>query len=253
MGESQKEYKDLASIYDYLVATIDYDDWFKYIQKILNRINYTPNSVADLACGTGETTIPFAKQGISSYGIDISKKMLEVADIKAKNNDLDITYLEQDMKELDLPEVVDLIVSYHDGMNYILSISDLHQVFNRAYKNLVNDGYFIFDLNSVNRFQGVEDEEGITIIDEDKRFLAWQTDYDQLLDIWTIDLTGFIEVEEGLYRRFKESHREKYYSEGEVLSTLQKVGFKVEDYYEAFTWQKPGHNSSRIMYIAKKV
>jgi len=252
MGEAQKEYQELATIYDYLVAEIDYDDWFKYIQKILDKIDFQPNKVADLACGTGKTTIPFAKLGIKSYGVDISKDMLEIADEKVKAFDMDITFLKQDMKELSLPEEVDLVVCYHDGMNYILSLGELSKVFSSVYNNLADGGYFIFDLNSVNRFQEAEEEEGVTIIDEEERFLAWQTDYDPLTDIWTIDLTGFIKGEDGLYQRFKEVHKEKHYSEGDVLMALRKAGFKVVDYYEAFTWQKPSYNSSRIMYIVEK-
>lgn len=255
MKESQKEYKDLATIYDYLVAEIDYDEWFNYIMEILQKLNYHPDSVADLACGTGETTIPFAKRGIGSYGIDISEEMLEIAEEKRENTENiegKINFLQQDMKELNLPELVDLVVCYHDGMNYILSLPALRQVFERVYDNLVQGGYFIFDLNTVARFQIAEQEEGITIIDEEERFLAWQTDYDDAADIWRIDLTGFIEVEPGLYRRFQETHREKHYSEGEVIDALRKTGFDIHGYYENFTWQQPDHNSSRIVYVVQK-
>jgi ubiquinone/menaquinone biosynthesis C-methylase UbiE len=255
MEESQKEYRELASLYDYLVAEIDYEGWFDYMQEILNRLDYKPQSVADLACGTGETTIPFARQGLTTYGVDISKEMLEIAEKKLEkvgSDDLDIKYLEQDMKELDLPESVDLVVCYHDGMNYILSLTALHRVFSRVYENLNNGGYFIFDINTINRFREAAKEREITVIDEEEKFLAWKTDYEEKTDIWTIELTGFIKVKEDLYRRFEEVHREKDYSEGEVLATLRESGFKVSDYYEAFSWQKPDYNSSRIMYIAKK-
>lgn len=252
MKNIQKEYRELATIYDDLVAEIDYDGWFDYIMQILNKLDYQPKSVADLACGTGETTVPFANLGISSYGIDISKEMLKVAKKKTEESETNIKFLEQDMKKLDLPELVDLVVCYHDGMNYILSVTELRQVFAQVYENLVPGGYFIFDLNTVNRFQTANQEEDITVINEEERFLAWETDYDSATDIWTINLTGFIKVEDGLYHRFEETHREKHYSEGEVLTTLRKTGFKVDNYYEAFTWQRPSYDSARIFYIAKK-
>ncbi|MCK8823755.1 class I SAM-dependent DNA methyltransferase [Fuchsiella alkaliacetigena] len=248
----QQEYEGLASIYDYLVAEISYEDWFAYLQEILAKLDCTPSIVADLACGTGKTTIPFAELGISSYGIDISGEMLEIARQKVEDQDYDIKFLEQDMKKLDLPVQVELMVCYHDGLNYILSLTELYQVFKKVNENLLKGGYFIFDLNTVNRFAKADNEE-VTIIDEGEKFLVWKTDYDSSQEIWTIDLTGFVEVEAGLYQRFEEIHKEKHYSEGEVLTALRKTGFKVIDYYEAFTWQKPDYNSPRIFYIAQKV
>lgn len=61
------------------------------------------NSLLDLACGTGLVTIP-AKQVVKSgrvVGVDFSSGMLAVAQRKAKQDSLDITFYQHDISNLD--------------------------------------------------------------------------------------------------------------------------------------------------------
>ena len=59
-----------------------------------------PDLVCDLACGTGNITIPLAKRGYDMTGVDISEDMLNIA--REKADGLDILFLNQSMTDLDL-------------------------------------------------------------------------------------------------------------------------------------------------------
>lgn len=57
-----------------------------------------PDLVCDLACGTGNITIPLAKRGYDMTGVDISEDMLNIA--REKADGLDILFLHQSMTDL---------------------------------------------------------------------------------------------------------------------------------------------------------
>ena len=96
--------------------------------------------ILDLGCGYGENCIEFVKRGrIKVIGIDISKKMLEVA-IK-ENSHKNIIYKNIPMEELhELDNKFDIVISSL-AVHYV---EDFKELSNNIY-NLLNDGgVFIF-------------------------------------------------------------------------------------------------------------
>ena len=140
-------YDEFANIYDRL-QNIDYASFVDYYQKIFESFSLKPELVLDLACGTGNVTIPLAERGYDMIGVDMSGEMLNIAADKARAKNLDILFLNQDMTEFELYGTVDAIVCSLDGVNYLTEDWQLEQLF-ALVKNYLNpDGIFIFDINS---------------------------------------------------------------------------------------------------------
>ncbi len=244
-----EQYAKLADIYDCLMAGIDYEEWADYLEQLLERYSASADRIADLACGTGNTTLPLAARGYEVYGIDIAPAMLAKARQKAGEQGLAPVFLEQDMRGLELPVPMDLVTSYHDGLNYIISPDDLCLVFKKAYNSLRPGGLFIFDMNAVEKLSGAG---GVTTFaDDEDMSLIWETSYDREADIWEIRLTGFVK-QGGLYEKFVETHREKAYKSEEILSFLKEAGFIVRDVFHGFSFDLPRHDTRRIFYVAQK-
>ncbi|MBU7008147.1 class I SAM-dependent DNA methyltransferase [Phosphitispora fastidiosa] len=252
----QSQYVKLADIYDYLMAGIDYEEWADYLEQLLERYSVRADRIADLACGTGNTTLPLAARGYEVYGIDIAPAMLAKARQKAGEQGLAAVFLEQDMRDLELPVPMDLVTSYHDGLNYIISPDDLCLVFKKAYRSLRPGGLFIFDMNAVEKLSGAGGDT--TFADDEDMSLIWETSYDREADIWEIRLTGFVkqnglhEKQGGLYEKFVETHREKAYKSDQILGFLREAGFVVRDVFHGFSFDPPRHDSRRIFYAAQK-
>lgn len=243
------QYDKLADIYDYLVAGIDYDEWADYIEAILRKFNCSTTHIADLACGTGNTTLPLAARGYLVYGVDIAPAMLAKALKKAGEQGLHPYFLEQDMRELSLPEPMDMVTCYHDGLNYILASDDLRQVFHKVYESLRPDGLFVFDLNAVEKLSGAGGD--VTFLDDQDMSLIWETAYDREAEVWEIKLTGFIR-QENTYEKFVEVHKEKAHKNNDVLALLRDTGFAVLDVYHGFSFEPPQPTSRRLFYVAQK-
>ena len=104
-----ESYTDFAYIYDKLIDQ-DYEKWADYIEEIFKKHGVKPNLVLDLGCGTGSITNILAKRGYDMIGVDLSPDMLNVARDKAMEENLDVLYLCQDIREFELYGTVDAII-----------------------------------------------------------------------------------------------------------------------------------------------
>lgn len=243
-------YADLARIYDYLVAGVDFEAWIDYLEQILKRFNYRPATVADLACGTGNTLFPLARRGYQVTGIDISPQMVAVAGQKAREAGLAVTLLVQDMRAFRLDAPVELVTCFHDGLNYILEYAGLVQVFRSVSDNLTPGGMFVFDLNALTWLAAVSPETGEW--QEEKLGLAWKSRYDPDGPFREICLRGWFE-DEGGRRDFTEIHRERGYSPVEVECALTLAGLELLAAYDAFSFEPVHPGSRRHFYAARRV
>ena len=115
-----EQYKDFAFVYDELMNEVDYNGWVKYIEDIIKNENAQVQNILELACGTGNLTIPLTKKNYDIAGIDISEEMLSVAREKAEKEGVELVLLQQDIAELDfdVPNL-DCILCACDGFNYL--------------------------------------------------------------------------------------------------------------------------------------
>ena len=122
--------------YDRLMQGIDYEAWVDYIEEIVEHYQGQIGIVADLACGTGNSSFPWAARGYPTFGVDLSAEMLEIARSKAEARRLAITFLNQNICNLRLGLPVDLAVCFQDGFNYIVNTDELQQAFQAVHMNL---------------------------------------------------------------------------------------------------------------------
>ena len=201
-----------------------------------------------------------ADKGFDMIGLDASSEMLNQAIKKRDESKKDILYLLQDMTEFELYGTVSAIVSVCDSMNYITDPEDLTEVFRLCNNYLEAQGILIFDLNTVYKY---EKELGQNIFAENREDSAfiWENEYDPETRINEYDLTLFIrdaaeepdeDEEEGLFRRFMETHYQRAYSLEEIRSCLEEAGMEYITAYDAFTKEAPRPDSERIYVVARE-
>ncbi|MBQ7916190.1 MAG: class I SAM-dependent methyltransferase, partial [Firmicutes bacterium] len=125
-------YQQFAEVYDEFMQDVPYSQWADYIEALWRHHGLQPHLVLDLACGTGSLTVELAKRGYDMIGADQSEDMLYQAREKAEEEEQEILFLEQDMREFELYGTVDSIVCTCDSLNYLLEDEDVQQVFKLA-------------------------------------------------------------------------------------------------------------------------
>lgn len=102
-----------------------------------------PGEVLELACGTGLTTIPLSKSGITITGIDISSAMLEYARVKAQG--LPVTFSEGDARTFESEKRFSMIYLTGNAFQAFLSDEDQIALLRTVYKHLKPNGIFAFE------------------------------------------------------------------------------------------------------------
>lgn len=246
------QYSDFAFVYDELMSEVDYDGWVKYIEEIIKKENCKVKNILELACGTGNMTIPLTKRGYDIAGIDISDQMLSVAREKAEKQGVELVLLQQDIAELDF-EITDLdcVLCACDGFNYITYDDDLESVFSKTHELLKEDGIFIFDISSFYKLANIL---GNNMYGENREDIAymWQNYFDDEENLVEMELAFFIKDEDGKFERFEEIHQQRAYTEEEIIEMLEEVGFSSIKVFGDFTFERPTDETQRIFFVCRK-
>lgn len=242
-------YTGFAQVYDMFMDNIDYGQWSRYLIELLREYGVQDGIVLDMGCGTGNITQRLSSAGFDMIGIDNSQEMLNIA-MDKRGDDTSVLYLLQDMRELELYGTVAAAVCICDSMNYITEYEDLEEVFRLVNNYLDPGGVFIFDLNTVYKYEQIGDS---TIAEdrEDSSFI-WDNYYYADEKINEYQLSIFVKGEDGRYDKFSENHFQRAYTLDEVVEAVEQAGMEFVIAYDAFTHNPVREDSERIYLIAKE-
>ena len=245
-------YSSFAAVYDTFMDNIPYEEWAEYLISLLKEYEVKDGLVLDMGCGTGSMTELLAQVGYDMIGIDNAEEMLEIAMEKRAESGHDILYLLQDMREFELYGTVKAIVSICDSVNYITEEEDLEEVFRLVNNYLDPKGVFIFDFNTVYKYQEILGNQTIAEDREDCSFI-WDNYYYEDERINEYELSLFIrEGDSDLYRKYQETHYQKAYDLKTIQRLIEKSGLEYITAYDAFTKNAPTETSERIYVIARE-
>ena len=250
-------YAGFAQVYDLFMDNVPYDEWCAQVVQILREHGIPDGIVADLGCGTGTLTERLAAKGYDMIGIDSSGEMLEKAMEKqlAGGNEK-ILYLCQDMRSFELYGTCRAIVSRCDALNYILTKQDLVSVFRLVNNYLDPEGIFIFDCNTVHKYETVLSDNTIAETRDIGSFI-WENSYDPETRLNEFDLTLYIleegqedvPAEEQRFRRCTETHLQHAFTMKELKEAAREAGLLWLDCMDADTMVMPDDQTERLLVV----
>ena len=244
-------YEKFSYAYDRMMKNVNYPRWMQYIESIFEKYGSKPRKILDVACGTGTLTLLLASKGYEMAGIDRASGMLEIARHKAASQDLNITFHQGDMLNIELDSKFDAILCTYDSINYAGNEEELGNAFNSISSHLQPNGLFIFDVtterNIVEHFHNKTFSEN----HEDYSYI-WKNNYLHHSKMCRTFLTFFIK-EGDVFRRYEEIHNQRIYDVSTVHELLVTSGYKMLSAYDMYTFNRWTRNSDRINFTAQLV
>lgn len=268
MGDDS--YTGFAEVYDELMDNVPYEEWAAFLTSVLKEygvggqpvfsdsddrmknLAVEHNTVLDLGCGTGTLTELLACAGFDMIGLDNSGEMLEAAQRKKEKSGSSTLYLLQDMREFELYGTVGAVCSVCDSLNYLLEDRDMVKVFSLVNNYLYPGGIFVFDFNTVYKYESVIGDATIAENRDDCSFI-WENYYDAESRINEYDLTVFVREGDGdSFRKFTETHFQKGYTLAQMQDFLEAAGLAFIKALDADTHGEVRPESERIYVIARE-
>lgn len=242
------QYNDFAYIYDELMhSDVPYDKWCDYIENIFSSCGAEPDTICELACGTGSMTSRLEQRGYSLTGVDISQDMLDVAEGKVKAAPLICC----DMSRFIPTESYDAFLCMIDGINYVIEPYKLQKTFENVYNALNSGGVFIFDVSTEYKLRNILGNETYIHSDYDI-FYSWQNRFTERYNISDMLLNFFVREGEDTYRRFEERHLQRGWTRAQIKKLLSLAGFSDIKVYGELTFDAPQEDCERMVFVCCK-
>lgn len=243
---AETAYTALAKGYDALIYDVDYKAWADYLLELLEDASRPIKRVLETGCGTGNLTMELKKRGLDMLASDVSASMLDEAAAKARKRGLQVRWILQDMRNIQVPPV-DAVICALDGVNYIKQ-NQVASFFKSAYGVLKPGGILLFDISSAYKLRHVlgdkqffDDGEEVTCL--------WNN---QLKEDWVeMSLTLFY-LDGDVYRRKDEAQRQYIHQATDLKIALQEAGFVEVQAFGFGTKERPKPEEQRIQFLAKK-
>jgi len=219
------DYNNFAWIYNKHWGYFYSGNSFAILEKLM--LQYLPPNayILDLCCGTGKLAQKLTEQGYRVTGIDSSEEMIRFAKENAPNAE----FIVEDARNFRLPSVYNGVIAAYDSLNHIMNLEDLIGTFQNVYECLVEGGLFLFDLNMEDAYNTFWKGSRGTV-EDDYAYIA-RSSYDPDEKIGKLDFTIF-RLLEGKWERSDLTFLQKCYSEREIISALESVGFAEINVYD---------------------
>lgn len=246
-------YGNFALFYDRLTENISYREMAELYDKLIKRLGGKKGILLDLACGTGSLSEEMAKLGYDVIGTDASEDMLSAAMDKKMQSGLNIQYLCQDMRELDMFGTIDVTVCALDSLNHLASLEDIGRVFSKVFLFCEPEGLFIFDMNTPYKHRNILGNNTF-VYDLDDIYCVWQNSLDENSTDNRVDISLdiFARNGNGLYEKYSDELSEIAPEREEIEKAAKAAGFEILTVCDFDFCGSPLPDSEKLVYALKK-
>ena len=106
-------YNNFSYYYDLMMQDVCYDIFVDIVKENVS----LDKTILDCGCGTGNVSIPLAKDGYNITGIDLSSDMLTICKSKQEKENVNFPLYENNLEEEIGFELYDCCISFLDVIN----------------------------------------------------------------------------------------------------------------------------------------
>ncbi len=236
---SAKIYNKVADIYPYLMRTIRYDRWAKYLYEIVKTSVEKNDIILELGAGNGKLAGYFKEYYPNIIISDLSFNMLSQDRIS------DLYKICCDMTRTPFKSEFDLVYSAFDSVNYITSLKKLLSFFREIRRLLNPKGIFTFDVSlERNSLKHIKEPfrrgkyNGISF-EQTSRYNPKSRIHK---NIFSMEINN---------EKYCEKHKQKIYPFEVYFQLIEKAGLYVSECFEAFTLRNGNAGCERVQFVVR--
>lgn len=216
------------------------------VRFITQVLNLNPGeSILDLYCGYGRHAIELAKQGYNVTGVDATQDFLDIAVQKAQKANVDITFIQKDMRELAYDHKFTAVINMFAAFGYFTDDENAN-IIKLVAKALKSNGLFLIDLlnhdwmvrNDLNRY--------------------WRHPNGECVLSYKVELkNGIVTMKRQLINQVTGAKTQyefvlRAYSLAEMANIFMNSGLSIIETYGAFDGRPYSAETPRMIILAKK-
>lgn len=136
------EYQKYPEYFDAFCVNDTTEAKNSFIESLLKEQNV--KTVLDMTCGTGSQMFHLINQGYQVTGSDFSPALLETAREKAKKANIDVRFIDGDMRTLKVGQF-DAVITIFNAVGH-LTKAGFEKAMRNIHKNLKHGGVYVFDI-----------------------------------------------------------------------------------------------------------
>jgi ubiquinone/menaquinone biosynthesis C-methylase UbiE len=223
-------FKKYADFYDSLYEAKNYQQECNFVKHVFKTYSEKKvNTILELGCGTGSHALLFADMGYAVTGVDISENMLEIARKKVLDQKKRITFMQQDIRHLDLTQKFDAAVAMFAVMGYQTTNQDFEDTLTSVRRHLDTGGLFVFDVWFGPAVLTQKPSERVKIIEQkDKKIIRYAHPVLNIINHTVeVNYTVLEIAGDKVLTETEESHLMRFFFYQELKYFLETNGFEV--------------------------
>jgi SAM-dependent methyltransferase len=223
-------------------------DAIEEVTKIIKLLDIQPgSSVLDLCCGIGRHSLELARRGYQVTGVDRTRGYIDKARKQAKEEGLDIEFVQGDMRFFSRSGAFDIAISMFTSFSYFEDPKEDKRVVENVFESLRPGGRFIIQMHGKETLAKIFKEkdwneykdDGVIVLYERKVSQNWSW----MENRW-IMLKGNKRIEHEI------SHR--LYAGSELAALLRNCGFNQADVYGDLEGNPYDHTARQLVAVGHK-
>ena len=203
--------------------------------------------VLDLCCGWGRHSIPLAERGFRVTGLDLSKYHIRLAKQAARRANVDIDWVNADMREIPGRARFDAVMNCFTSFGYLETEAEDQRVLDGIRRALKPGGRLFIDMMNHDFLMRVFRESEFREL-SDGAFMMERRDYD--IQTGRMNVDWFYDPKDG--ERIHGFHSVRLYTFTELAAMLSNAGLTVRETWGGLDGREYNMESPRMDVLAEK-
>ena len=201
--------------------------------------------VLDLCCGIGRHSLELARRGCQVVGVDRTRGYLDKARKQAEEGNLDIEFVQGDMRLFSRPDVFDIAISMGTSFSYFEDPQEDRLVVRNVLESLKTGGRFIIQMHGKETLAKIFTERDWNE-NKDEELIVLQER--KVSDNWSWMENRWIVLKGNERTENKVSHR--LYAGSEIAALLRDCGFDRVDVYGDLAGNPYDHTAKQMIAVS---